>query len=135
MGRHPAIIGADVVTALGAGVDEVWAAMMRRTCGIRPMTRCARGRYTTDVAGEIPPDAEARVRAGAGAGEESWAYLLALAAARGMTHAMAGGGDRLAASRTTVPDIRVLPCRMVVAPAHPGELQPQNRMDTGVELG
>lgn len=57
------ITGAELVTALGAGLDTVWAGMMRKTSGIRPMQRFPRGRFRTDVAAEIPAEVEEALEA------------------------------------------------------------------------
>lgn len=54
-----AIVAMDVINALGAGVENVWAAIMDRTCGIRKMRRFGEGVYRTDFSGELPDDAEA----------------------------------------------------------------------------
>jgi 3-oxoacyl-(acyl-carrier-protein) synthase len=59
MSRRCAIVGMDALTALGAGTDEIWAQMMRGTCGIRPMERFSRSRYTTAFAAEVPVEVEA----------------------------------------------------------------------------
>ena len=55
------IIGVDVITSLGAGVDAVWDEMMSMKCGIRPMNRFPRGKYQTDLAAEIPSDVITRI--------------------------------------------------------------------------
>jgi len=47
------ISGMGLVTALGAGVDRNWDALVAGECGIRPMTRFQTDRYITGVAGEV----------------------------------------------------------------------------------
>jgi len=100
MSRHCAIVGMDVTAALGAGIEEVWAQMMRGSCGIRPMRRLPHGRYTTDFAAEVPSSVEAALRAKGGPNEDSLAYLMALATCRRMLRSLAGGPERIASART-----------------------------------
>lgn len=78
MGEPCSIIAMEIVTALGVGTQQVWAEMMHKTCGIRLMNRFARGKYRTDVAGEISAEAETAIREQLEAPDETRAYLLAL---------------------------------------------------------
>ncbi len=95
MNSRCAIIGADLVAALGAGIETVWAQMMRKTCGIRPMTRLPRGIYGTDYAAEVPPETLAELRAREAGGASGPARVMALGAARRMLQAVAGGPQRV----------------------------------------
>jgi 3-oxoacyl-(acyl-carrier-protein) synthase len=80
--RTCAVLAADLVTALGAGREQVWSAMLAGACGLRPMRRFPRDKYQTAVAGEIPAETEAALAAELGAGASSRAWLLALAVGR-----------------------------------------------------
>ncbi|MCP4638975.1 MAG: beta-ketoacyl-[acyl-carrier-protein] synthase family protein [bacterium] len=66
MSKPCAIIGADIVTALGADLDRVWTAMLGGECGIRPMRRLDASRYRTGVAGEFPEEVEGDLGLGNG---------------------------------------------------------------------
>ncbi len=54
--RSIAIVGRGLATALGSGLDAVWAALLAGTCGIGLMQRFPTGKYHTDLAGELPAD-------------------------------------------------------------------------------
>ncbi len=82
MGRRCAIVGIDVVTALGAGTEVVWDQMRQYACGIRPLRRFPRGRYQTDFAAEIPPELLAQYRSESAGKPSSHAFALALDTAR-----------------------------------------------------
>jgi len=72
----------DVINALGSGTENVWAQMMKKTCGITPMRRLTQGLYQTSVSAEIPPDVEDMIRARENCKTNSRAYLFALAVGR-----------------------------------------------------
>jgi hypothetical protein len=57
-----AILAADAVTSLGAGLEETWAQMLRLTCGIRAMARYPHGRYRGNYAAEISSTVEDGLR-------------------------------------------------------------------------
>lgn len=50
------ILSAHVITALGDGLDVTWTEMLRKVCGLQPMTRFSQDLYGTAVAGEIPQE-------------------------------------------------------------------------------
>jgi len=71
------VIATDLVTALGAGPQRVWANMMLKTCGIRAMGRFPHGRYRSDFAAEIPAETEAALLERDGCSDGGRAYSLA----------------------------------------------------------
>ena len=54
--RYPVITGLGLVTAAGCGVDEVWGAMAKGACGLKPLSLFPSPRYGPTLAGEIPLD-------------------------------------------------------------------------------
>ncbi|HOE67415.1 MAG TPA: beta-ketoacyl-[acyl-carrier-protein] synthase family protein [Candidatus Hydrogenedentes bacterium] len=91
MNSPPCVItAASAVTSLGADVEAAWSGMMRNIRGIRPMQRLPRGRYRSDVAGEIPAELEAALEAPPGARVRR----LALHAARQALRQAPGSRDR-----------------------------------------
>lgn len=76
------ILAGEVVTALGAGTDEVWRRMLEGSGGIRPLRRFAPGKFLTEVAAEVPLETESLLRAREPAPAAGRAWLFALAAAR-----------------------------------------------------
>ncbi len=72
------ISGMGVVTALGAGVDRSWDALVAGECGIRPMTRFQAERYTTGIAGEVCEEDLERLREEVAVSGLSRAYVLAM---------------------------------------------------------
>jgi len=79
--KHRAnIIGAEAINALGANLSEIWDRMMGLECGIRPLVNLPKGRYQTDVAGEVLPEIENRLPEVDG---NSRLFRLAAAAAAG----------------------------------------------------
>lgn len=70
------ITAMDVVTALGAGPEEVWTRMDQRESGIKLLSRFPQDRYITSVAAEIPPEVEKESIEGVP--QKSRGYLLAL---------------------------------------------------------
>ena len=83
MAEPCAIIGLDLINALGIGPDAVWDEMMAYTCGIRPLKRFDHGRYRSDMAAEIPGPLLAQLRDEAGEGHFSLTYSIARRAAHG----------------------------------------------------
>ena len=100
MSSHCAIVGMDLVAALGDGPDAVWARLLRGECGIRPATRFPHGKYTTDVVGEVPAALLDALRAETGADESSPAYAMAAAIAGRVARGVPGGQARLAGAHT-----------------------------------
>ena len=91
MAEPCAIIGLDLINALGIGPDEVWNEMMAYTCGIRPLQRFAHGRYLSDMAAEIPEALLAQLRDEAREGGQfSLAFNLARRTAHGALEAAFG---------------------------------------------
>ncbi len=90
MSRRCAIVGMDIIAALGVGAEAVWSEMMRKSCGIRPLTRFPRGKYATDFAAELPPEAEGM----------SGAYALAVGVGRRLLDGSAGAAARARTART-----------------------------------
>lgn len=56
MSKNYAIIGMDLITGLGAGVEENWSHIMQGISGVRPLRRFDEEEYQTGFAGEIPAD-------------------------------------------------------------------------------
>lgn len=90
----------DVVNALGTGPEEVWSQMMRKTCGIRPMTRFASDKYQTSVCAGITPQTESAIRARENCTVKSRAYLFAFAVARQAIKQIADGTSRINKGKT-----------------------------------
>ncbi len=97
MGEPCAIIGIDLINALGVGPDTVWGGMMAYTCGIRPLTRFDQGRYRSDMAAELPGSLLAHFRDEAGERSFSLAYDIARRVTKGAL--VAAFGDQ----RSTTP--------------------------------
>jgi 3-oxoacyl-(acyl-carrier-protein) synthase len=57
-----AIVGRGLVTALGFGLDAVWDALLKNTCGIQKMQRFPQGKYHTDFVAELPVDLLSRLQ-------------------------------------------------------------------------
>jgi 3-oxoacyl-(acyl-carrier-protein) synthase len=95
--RICAVLAADAVTALGAGAENIWAAMAAGACGIRPLRRLPRDRYQTAVAGEVPATAEAALAAELPAPSASRAWRLAFGVGR---RTLDGAAGAVAAGRT-----------------------------------
>ena len=92
MAEPCAIIGLDLINALGAGPDVVWDEMMAYTCGIRPLKRFDHGRYRSDMAAEIPEPLLAQLRDEAREGGQfSLAFSIARHTAHGALEAAFGG--------------------------------------------
>ena len=90
-----AIVGMGLVTALGAGVEEVWGAILASTSGIRLLRRFPQGRYASNYAGELPEAVLNGLTSQASNGEPPLAFLLALNAAReALAGAFPGQGSR-----------------------------------------
>jgi len=71
------IVGAEVVTALGFGLDETWSGILARRCGLQPMTQFQQGRYITNIAAEIPANVSWPAWANSLLTEKSQAFKLA----------------------------------------------------------
>ncbi|MFP6584549.1 MAG: beta-ketoacyl synthase N-terminal-like domain-containing protein, partial [Candidatus Hydrogenedentota bacterium] len=56
MSKSVAIIGAGVVTALGAGIDANWKALLGARTGIKLLTRFPETKYISDVGAEVNED-------------------------------------------------------------------------------
>jgi 3-oxoacyl-(acyl-carrier-protein) synthase len=90
-----AIVGMGLVTALGAGVEEVWGAVLASTGGVRLLRRFPQGRYGSNYAGELPEAVLKGLTSQAGDGAPPLAFLLALKAAReALAGAFPGPGSR-----------------------------------------
>ena len=57
------ILAAEVLTSLGGGLRDTWSGLLSGVCGLRTMTRLPRGRYQTDLAGEVPQDVDEEISA------------------------------------------------------------------------
>ena len=93
-----AIIAGDVVCSLGGSVEEVWRRMLKNECGLRPLRRLPRGRYLSDIAGEISQETESLIRSEVAASNQEWAWPLSLYVARRVLDR--GGTARQRAERT-----------------------------------
>jgi 3-oxoacyl-(acyl-carrier-protein) synthase len=90
-----AIVGMGLVTALGAGVEEVWRAVLASTSGIRLLRRFPHGRYGSNYAGELPEEVVNALTSQAPNGDAPLAFLLAHKAAReALAGAFPGPGSR-----------------------------------------
>ena len=77
------IVGMDVVTSLGCGVDVTWSRMMKKTCGLRPIARLAvRQAYEGTFVGEVSDVSEETLRSRENIDVKSRVHLLALSVAR-----------------------------------------------------
>ena len=69
--RCPVITGAGLVTALGSGVDQVWRAVSKGACGLKPLGLFPSPRYGQLLVGEIQDDLTALGAPLAGLAERS----------------------------------------------------------------
>jgi len=76
-----AVVGMEVITALGSGTPWVWEKMMGYTSGIKPFRRFPHGTYQTDWAGEI--SAEDLASYGCKSGDQDFSLALSLACQAG----------------------------------------------------
>jgi 3-oxoacyl-[acyl-carrier-protein] synthase-1 len=79
MNKNCHIIAMDVLNSLGVGTEDVWARVMRKTCGIAPTKRFVRGLYQTDYCAEIPCETADVIRARKNCKVDSRFYLFAYA--------------------------------------------------------
>ena len=91
MGNCSAVVGMEVITALGSGTPRVWEKMMGYTTGIKPLQRFPHGTYQTDWAGEIPAEDLASYGCKSGDRDFSLAWSMAYQAGkRALEQAFAG---------------------------------------------
>ncbi len=94
-----AVIGLDLINALGMGPEAVWDEMMAYSCGIRTLTRFDQGRYRSDLAGELPGALLAQLRDEAQERPFSLTYSLARRSAQQALDAAWGKPESLAPPR------------------------------------